>query len=188
MKELRTCEIRAANPAGDSGLCVSGMPIVFNQETVIHDVNGNYREIILPGAIDEKALEDVHLFYNHDMNQVPLARTKSGTMKLEVTPAGVSMTAQLPDTAVGRSVYEAVKRGDLSGMSFGFSLSGGDDAFDAKKNLRTIKHINRVLECSIVPYPAYPQTSVEARSALQEAKQRATAEENVRYLISQILH
>lgn len=189
MKELRVCEIRAANPeAGDSGLCISGMPIVFDQETVIYDRDGSYNEIILPGAVDEKALADVHLLYNHDTNQVPLARTKSGTMKLEITSAGVLMTAQLPDTGMGRDVYEAVKRGDCTGMSFGFSVSQDGDEYNAKKNLRTIKRINRVLECSITPFPAYPQTSVEARSALLEAKQRENAEQNVRYLLSQILN
>ena len=187
MKELRVCEIRAANLAGDAGLTITGTPIVFNQETVIHDVEGSYREIILPGAIDEKALEDVHLFYNHDMNQVPLARTKSGTLKLEITSAGVNMSAILPNTGMGREVYEAVKLGNLSGASFCFSVSPGGDDYDVKENLRTIKRINRVLEVSAVPFPAYPQTSLEARSALHEAKQRSKAKENARYLIGAIL-
>ena len=78
------------------------------------------------------------------------------------------MAADLPDTEEARSVYTAVQRGDLSGMSFAFKVPEGGDSYDAATNTRTVFKIEKVYEISVVPFPAYPQTSVEARSAISE--------------------
>lgn len=174
MKELRVCEIRAEAPAGAESLVLEGMPIVYDKPTQIMDGARKFTEIIRPGALDDADLSDVRLLYNHDLNKVPLARTPK-TMQLAVSPAGLVMTATLPDTEEAKSVYTAVKRGDLSGMSFAFKVPEGGDRYDAVTGTREIFKIEKVMECSIVPFPAYPQTSVEARAAMQCTTERQRA-------------
>lgn len=174
MKETRIAEIRTGTPAGARGMFLHGRPIVYGEPTVINDPAGTFTEVIERGALDGADLSDCHLFYNHDTNRVPLARTPR-TMQLEVSPAGLDMVAELPDTDGARDVYEAVKRGDLSGMSFAFTVPAGGDSYDRATNTRTIRKIAKVYEVSVVPFPAYPLTSVEARAQMRGADERRRA-------------
>lgn len=169
MKELRSCEIRATVPAGaekESPLIIEGTPIIYEAETTITTPAGEYKEIIRRGALDNADLSDVRLLYNHDMNKIPLARTPK-TMQLTRDLAGLQITATLPATEAGREAHEAIKRGDLTGMSFAFKVPPGGDKYDPETNTRTINRIAKVYETSIVPFPAYAETSVEARTAIQ---------------------
>lgn len=174
MKELRICDVRAEAPAGAGSLVLEGVPIVYDKPTVIKDPAGEYTEIIRRGALDNADISDVRLLYNHDLNKVPLARTPK-TMQLKITQEGLSMAAMLPDTEEARSVHTAVGRGDLSGMSFAFKVPAGGDRFDPETRTREIFKIEKVLECSVVPFPAYPQTSIEARAAMQTTVNRQQA-------------
>lgn len=176
MKEIRICEIRAADAAAGagSGLRLEGRPIVYDQPTTIKDAAGEYTEVIQRGALEGADLSDARLLYNHDLSKVPLARTPK-TMQLVCDPAGLRMVAELPDTPEAKSVHTAVKRGDLSGMSFAFKVPKGGDSYDAKTRTRTIRKIEKVYEISVVPFPAYPQTSVEARSAMSERAENERA-------------
>ena len=161
MKEIRIAEIRADAPAGAESLYLVGMPIVYDTPTKINDPAGEYIEIIKRGALDGADLTDVRLFYGHDVTKVPLARTPR-TMQLEVTPAGLQMRAALADTTDAKTVYEAA-------------------------NTRTITKIEKVLECSVVAFPAYPTASVEARSAQAAGKQRLADRKAAKILVNQIL-
>ncbi len=167
MKEFRHVEVRAAETE-KGGMILRGKPIIYDAKTVINDINGSYNEIIKRGALQGVDLKDTHLFYNHDLNKVPLARAPK-TMQLTETADGLEIEAQLPDTPEARSVYTAVERGDLSGMSFAFSLDKSGSSYDAKSNTRSINKFNKILECSIVPFPAYQGTSVEARNQIDAA-------------------
>lgn len=167
MKELRIAELRAVDPAGDNGLILEGTPVVFDQPTKIKDIFGEYIEVIRAGALDGADLSDTRLLYNHDLTKVPLARTPK-TMSFNLDPAGLKMTAHLPDTEEGRSVYTAVRRGDLSGMSFAFKVPEGGSSYEPKTNTRTITKIEKIYEVSVVPFPAYPQTSIEARAEIEK--------------------
>ena len=164
MKEIRVTEIRAEAPAGDKSLILCGRPIVY----------------------DGADLSDVRLLYNHDLNKVPLARTPK-TMQLAVGPAGLSFRAALPETAEARAVYEAVKRGDLTGMSFAFKVPEGGDTYDPATNTRVITRIEKVLECSVVPFPAYPSTSVEARGAQSASLKTLKLRRQAKILYNQIM-
>ena len=186
MKEIRNAEIKAKDPAESKALFLTGVPIVYDTPATIHDPVGEYIEIIQRGALDGADLSDVRLFYNHDTNRVPLARTPR-TMQLTVSPVGLEFTAELPNTDEARSVYEAVRRGDLTGMSFAFKVPQGGDEYDPATNTRTIKKIEKVLECSVVPFPAYPTTSVEARDVQASSRSRYQAKRQSRILINQIL-
>ena len=105
MKEIRVCEIRADAAAAGAAkvLKLEGRPIVYDQPTTINDPAGTFIEIIRAGALDHADLSDARLFYNHDLNKVPLARTPK-TMQLTLDAAGLSMVAELPDTEEARSV------------------------------------------------------------------------------------
>ena len=188
MKEVRITEIRAKDPAaaGGKALILSGRPIVYDTPTIINDLGGSYREVIKRGALDGADLSDVRLLYNHDVNKVPLAKTPK-TMSLELDPAGLTFTATLPDTESAREVYEAVKRGDLNGMSFAFPVPEGGDSYDAATNTRTIYKIAKVYECSVVPYAAYPTTSVEARGAINDGLKRLQQRQQAKILFNQIM-
>lgn len=188
MKETRIAEIRASQPTaeGNDALILRGRPILYETPTLITDGSGSYTEIIRSGALDSADLSDVRLLYNHDLAKVPLARTPK-TMSLKVDNQGLSLEATLPDTASAREVYEAVKRGDLSGMSFAFTVPEGGDDYDALTNTRTIRQIAKVYECSVVPYPAYPTTSVEARNVQAAAKTRLEERKKARILFNQIM-
>ncbi len=169
MKEIRIAELRAiTNPVDDSSLILEGRPLVYDVPTVIKEPFGSYNEVIRQGALDGADLSDTRLLYNHDLSKIPLARTPK-TMQLSVDSAGLRMVALLPDTAEGRSVHTAVRRGDLTGMSFAFVVDKGGSLYDPKTNTRTITKIRKILECSLVPFPAYSQTSVEARAEIQGA-------------------
>lgn len=188
MKETRVAEIRAADPAGESGLVLEGLPIVYNQPTTINDPKGKYTEIIKPEALAGADLTDTRLLYNHDTSKVPLAKAPK-TMQLMNSPAGLKMVAQLPETEEARSVHTAVQRGDLSGMSFSFKVPPGGDSYDPRTNTRTINKIDKVYEISVVPFPAYPQTSIEARAAIDDstAAFQDPQRDAARILVHQIL-
>ncbi|MCR5304852.1 MAG: HK97 family phage prohead protease [Lachnospiraceae bacterium] len=188
MKETRITEIRAAEPTADgaSALVLVGRPILYDTPTTIKDESGSYTEIIGRGALDNADLTDVRLLYNHDLGKVPLARTPK-TMTLWIDESGLSFKAVLPETEAAKEIYEAVKRGDLSGMSFAFTVPEGGDTYDATTNKRVIRQIAKVYECSVVPYPAYPTTSIEARSMRAAALKTMEAKRQAKILFHQIM-
>ena len=172
MKELRVCEIRAEAAAAGEALRLEGMPMVFNQPTLINDPKGQYVEIIRAGALDNADISDTRLLYNHDISRVPLARTPK-TMQFTRSAVGLHMIATLPDTPEAKSVHTAVLRGDLSGMSFAFTVPPKGDKYNPDTNTREILKISKIYEVSIVPFPAYPQTSIEARALMESSANSA---------------
>lgn len=178
MKETRNAELNAATDTNEAGtMTLTGTPIVFDTPTTINTPDGSYTEIIKAGALDGADLSDSRLLWAHDAERVPLARTPK-TMQLTVDSQGLHMTAQLPDTEEARAVYKAVQRGDVSGMSFAFVVAPGGDEWSADGSTRTITKIDKVLEVSAVNFPAYPTTSIEARTARQDVRSRAAARRN----------
>lgn len=188
MKEIRTAEVRATEPTADGKetLIIVGTPIVFDTPTTINDLCGSYTEVIKRGALDGADLTDSRLLVNHDMTRIPLARTPK-TMQLSITEKGLEMRAELPDTEEARSVYTAVKREDLTGMSFAFSVPDDGSSFDAKTNTRTITKISKVYEVSLVNFPAYPTASAEARSTRAESLKKLEARNKAITLCNLIL-
>ena len=167
---------------------IVGTPIVFNQDTVIRDWAGEFIERIDPKALATTDMKDVRLFVNHDMSKIALARSKNGngTMSFTVDATGVNMRAilDIDNNAEARALYSAVQRGDLDGMSFGFRVRGQEwSNLDSERPTRTITDISIIHEVSAVNFPAYPQTSISARSTeetdyspLAEARAKHTEE------------
>ncbi|MCE4991448.1 HK97 family phage prohead protease [Staphylococcus haemolyticus] len=172
MKEIRSAEIQTDSQSTE--MVLEGTPIVFNKPAKINTPTGSYTEIIKRNALDGLKLNDTRLLVSHDQNRLPLAKAPK-TMEIWTDDVGLHMRATLPDTEEARSVYTAVKRGDMTGMSFGFTCDSRGYDYDVETRTRTINKINKVLEFSIVNFPAYSETSVEARSQMQEAELRQQA-------------
>ncbi len=156
-------EVRAAQ-----GRRLEGYAARYGVETRI----GRVREIIASGAFRETlaAGRDVLALLDHDPAKV-LGRTRSGTLRLSEDRAGLAFSLDLPDTQAGRDALALAERGDLGGMSFGFRAL--DEVRDGdRRELRALE----LLEVSVIQsHPAYPGTSVEARSAAQWAARRRAA-------------
>lgn len=167
-KEVRFLapELRASDR--EEGALLEGYPIVFDQETDM----GNWREVIDRSAVgDGTVLRDVALMVGHDFGMIPMAHSRrnngSGTMLLTPDEHGVAMQARLDtvNNPKAKEAYSAVKRGDLSGMSFAFIVNEERwEDLDTDKPLRRITSFGRIFEVSLVAFPAYPGTSVQAAS------------------------
>lgn len=185
MKETRHIEIRAEQSESKE-MVITGKPIVFNTPTKINDPVGQYTEVIQRNALDGVDLTDTRLLVSHDYNKIPLAKTPK-TMELWIDEKGLNMRAVLPDTEEARSVYTAVSRGDMTGMSFSFTCDRDGQSYDVEKRTRTISRINKLYECSIVNFPAYQTASVEARNQMQVAEQEEKRKEQAKIKINQLL-
>lgn len=158
-KEIRT-GIPAEIRADDSEIRVSGYAAVFNSET---NIGGMFTEVIERGAFkDAIGRDDVVFLINHE--GLPLARTRSGTLKLEEDSHGLKIEADLAaDDPDVRSIVTKMKRGDLDKMSFAFypEVQEWDDSGEIPK--RTIKQA-ALDDVSIVTRPAYDTTEIGLRS------------------------
>lgn len=169
-------EIRAAGEDEEkNGHIVNGLAAVYEQETRIADFFGEFVEVIREGAFDETDFSDVKLLVNHDMSGIPLARSrnnnksdKPNTMQLTVDKAGVHISADLDtrNNEFARAAYSAVDRGDMDGMSFCFFVSEKNQRWTRKDGVdyREILKVDKVLEVSIVNFPAYEGTNINSRS------------------------
>ena len=178
MKAIRTFdfEVRAGIDE-EHGHTLTGQPIVYNERTDL----GWYDEIIADGALAETDLRDVRFLVNHNTYMIPLARSRNNnansTMQMEVIEGKGMMIRVDLDTennADAKALYSAVERGDISGMSFMFSIDGYKwDDKESDHPTRTVTKIGKVYEVSAVTFPAYEATSIQARGladALDSAK------------------
>ena len=169
------CEVRAED--GESGNIIDGRPIVFNSRTDL----GWFDEVIEAGALNKTDLTDVRFLINHDISRIPLARSRrnngNSTMQLSPDSLGMSIRVELDteNNADSRSLYSAVKRGDISGMSFMVAVDGERwEGLETEHPTRFITDISRVVEVSAVTFPAYQSTEIYARAkneALDSAKE-----------------
>lgn len=171
-----TATFRANDDEQEKGV-IEGTPIVFNQDTKIVDWCGEYFERIDPHALDEADLNDVRLFINHDTGKIALARSKHGnensTMGFTIDSEGLHIKAKLDveNNQEARALYSAIKRGDMDGMSFMFRIKDQEwKNLDDEIPTREVKKISIVHEVSVVNFPAYPQTSITARSNSEETE------------------
>lgn len=168
-KEVRAymCDVqtRADEKHGD---VLEGIPIVYDVAT---DIGGMWKEIIDRGALDQADLKDVRFLVNHDVDSIPLARSRNNnensTMQMTVESDGLHVRVDLDTEGNPRAkeLYSAIKRQDISGMSFMFSVKGDKwENLDTEYPTRHITALDKVFEVSAVTFPAYEQTSINARS------------------------
>ena len=172
-------EIRAQEE--DGIVVLSGRPIVYNSRTDL----GYFDEIIEQGALDTTDLTDVRFLVNHDTGKIPLARSRrnngNSTMQFSVDQEGMRIDwvkLDVENNEQARALASAVKRGDITGMSFMFILD--EDGYEWQ-NLETdhptrvIKRISSVIEVSAVTFPAYEATSIEVNQRNKQALESARA-------------
>ena len=171
-----TADIRAAGIDTEStGHIVEGLAAVYEQETRIADLFGEFVEVIRKGAFDETDFTDVRFLVNHDMNGIALARSrrnnksdKPETMQLWVDDNGVNIKADLDteNNEQARAVYSAISRGDMDGMSFCFFVAEKNQRWSKRNGIeyREILKVDKVIEVSVVNFPAYAGTNIDSRS------------------------
>lgn len=166
-------EVRAEE--SDQGTIITGRPIVYNSRTDL----GWFDEIIEPGALNNTDLTDVRFLVNHDTSKIPLARSRrnNGNSTMQLTTdndgLGIRVTLDTENNSEARSLYSAVQRGDISGMSFMFGIRDEEwEDLDSDHPTRHIRDISTVVEVSAVTFPAYESTEINARSkeALENAR------------------
>ena len=189
-KEIRAFSFECrADENEQHGTFITGTPIVFGQATDM----GWYEETISRDALAKTDLKDVAFLVGHNTGMIPLARSRNNnensTMQMTVNDDGMDIRVDLDteNNAEARALYSAVKRGDMTGMSFMFTVDK-DSWTDAESDYpkREILSIRKVFEVSAVAFPAYPQTSIQAasedaslesvRASLESARQQLAEE------------
>lgn len=162
-----TFDVRAIE--GENGeKIITGRPIVYEAKTDL----GYFDEVIARGALDGADLRDVRFLVNHDTSMIPLARSRrnngNSTMKLSTDFDGMSMDfvkLDVENNSDARALYSAVQRGDITGMSFMFSIDAQEWLdLESEHPTRRITKIGKVVEVSAVTFPAYDSTEISARS------------------------
>lgn len=159
---------------------VEGYAALFNSSSVpLLALDGTFTETIAPGAFDGvPEVSDVKCPLNHDTGRGLLARARNGkgSLTLTVDERGLKYAFDAPNTALGDELLEGIRRGDISGSSFAFTVSKdtwektGDGTYT-----RTIEKVERLYDVSPVYDPAYPETTVDARG-LEELRSAEKAE------------
>lgn len=171
-----------AREGEDNKGIIEGRAIVYDK---LYD-NGYFVETIERGALKKTNLKDVRFLVNHNTDMIPLARSRNNnensTMQLIVDDEGLRVRIKLDieNNTEARNLYSAIQRGDISGMSFMFTIRGErweDEKTDHPK--RFITDIEQVFEVSAVTFPAYEETEINARCKTELDNYRNTLE-NVR--------
>lgn len=157
---------------------LTGRPVVYSSPT---DIGGWFQEIIEPGALDGADLTDVRFLVNHDTSMIPLARSRNNnensTMQMTPDAEGLLLNRVALDTennAEARALYSAVQRGDISGMSFMFSVA--EETWENLESDYPTRHITKIasiVEVSAVTFPAYDDTEINARGGALESARTA---------------
>ena len=173
--EQRSYSFEVRAESGEKGNLITGRPIVYESKTDL----GWFDEIIERGALDGADLTDVRFLVNHDISKIPLARSRrnngNSTMQLSPDYEGMAIEVQLDteNNSEARSLYSAVQRGDITGMSFMFSIDDEEwSDLESEHPTRHVRKIGSVVEVSAVTFPAYESTEINARSkeALESAR------------------
>jgi HK97 family phage prohead protease len=160
-RRITVNEFELRDGAEGDGMTFTGYAAVFNSDSEPLP----FTERIAPGAFSRslRSRNEIKMFLNHDTSQV-LASKRAGTLRLSEDTYGLRVEADLPQTSTGRDLAYLIKRGDISDMSFGFSVPRGGDSWSDDGATRELREV-RLHEVSVVPgWPAYTATSASVRS------------------------
>ena len=165
---------------GDEEPTIEGHPALFNVWTNV----GPFLERVQRGAFKETIKgDDVRALFNHDPNMV-LGRMSNDTLELREDDKGLFMdNTPNPDTTVGRDVIALIKRGDITGQSYGFSVL--EDSWETKEidgepiEHRTLKKV-KLFDVGPVVFPAEEETDIISKSAQAIYEQRMAALEEIK--------
>lgn len=157
MSAAATLERRFATELRTAGRRIEGYAASFSATADL----GAFQERIAPGAFRNALAGDVLALLDHDPGKV-LGRSKTGTLRLSEDAKGLAFSLDVPDTSAGRDVLALAERGDLGGMSFGFTVPEGGEAWEGRT--RTLRAID-LKEISVVSaWPAYEGTEIALRA------------------------
>lgn len=171
VKQIRSMQTDLKTRAEQNGeMYIEGYFAVYNQETELWP--GAYEEIA-PGAFDDTLSNDIRALVNHDPNYV-LGRNKAGTLELKSDSRGLWGRIKInPNDTDAVNLYERVKRGDIDQCSFGFNIL--DEEIEWREDGTVKWRLKKIdlHEVSVVTFPAYEQTGVQARKAeVEQHRQR----------------
>lgn len=171
VKQIRSMQSNLKTRAEQNGeMYIEGYFAVYNQETELWP--GAYEEIA-PGAFDDTLSNDIRALVNHDPNYV-LGRNKVGTLELKSDSRGLWGRIKInPNDTDAVNLYERVKRGDIDQCSFGFNILDEETEWREDGTVKwRLKKID-LHEVSVVTFPAYEQTGVQARKVeVEQHRQR----------------
>lgn len=167
-------DIETRNDADSNDLYLEGYFAVFNE---IYKVWEGATESIAPGAFDDSVHGDVRALYNHN-DDVILGRTAAGTLELKEDNHGLWGRIKLNrNDTEAMNVYERIKRGDITGCSFGFNIAEEETEYREDGTVHwTIKKVDPLFEISPTIFPAYEATSVSARGEQLDAMKKRKLE------------
>jgi len=143
---------------------IEGYAAKFNEKTELWP--GHY-EVLKPGCFDDVLTDDVRCLFNHSPNYV-LARTASGTLELSVDEIGLKYRYKSPNRTFANDLKDAIKSGDVSQSSFGFSVRSSNwtkqEVDGEMQYTREVVKVKKLYDVSPVTYPAYQNTTVAQRS------------------------
>ena len=146
---------------------IVGYGAVFN---ALSEDLGGFRELVLPGAFSRAAQkDDVRALFNHNPSLI-LGRNRAGTLRLTEDERGLHYIIVPPETQYARDLIVSLERGDVDRSSFGFEVleESWRSPTEAQPYPVRILHEVRLYDVSPVTFPAYPQTSAEAREKARE--------------------
>ena len=160
-------ELRAVVDAPADSMVVEGYATTFNEPyTLWEDKDYSFVEQVDARAFDKTDMRDVIMQYDHEGRV--FARTSNQTLELTPDEHGLHIRADLSGTEIGRQLYEEIKGGYTSKMSFGFTVEA-DERLISEENgkttvLRTITGIRKLYDVSAVSLPANNATEISARA------------------------
>lgn len=168
-RSFREMEVRALDDEGDDQYLVEGYATTFNQPYVLYQEDGwTLREQVDPNAFDDTDMTDVIMQYDH-MGRV-FARKSNNTLQLSIDDHGLKVRADLSGTDIGRQLYQEIRGGYTTKMSFGFVVASDGEKRETTEEdgqvniLRTITGIKKLYDVSAVSLPANDATVISARS------------------------
>ena len=174
---LSVSEIRMDSQEDGSEPKIVGYAAKFN--SLSHDLGG-FREKIEPGAFSRALSEgqDVRALVDHDPGKI-IGRSTSGTLRMLEDDHGLRVEIDPANTTAGRDIMESITRGDVTGMSFGFTVKDDDWQIVDGENIRTLRDMD-LFDVSVVTFPAYASTEVALRSLSEFQADMAAVDEGIR--------
>ncbi len=191
-REYRDLVLAAIEPVAEEKV-VEGYASTFDQPYLLYeDADAQVWEQVSRDAFSDTDMEDVIFQYDHEGRV--FARKSNGTLTVEPDEQGLLIRADLGGTTIGRQLYEEIRGGYTSKMSFGFTVPDDGSSWTnepledgRRKVLRTITRVGKLYDVSAVSLPANPNTAISARTKdlidgeierIAEECRRAEAEEH----------
>ena len=163
-------------------MIIEGYFALYESETELWE--GSY-EILSKGAFDNTLNNDIRALWNHN-TQFVLGRNKNNSLELRTDDKGLFGVIKLPKTQYAQDLYELVQRGDIDQASFGFNILNEDLEELASGGYRWRINEIDLHEISVVTFPAYENTSVQARSKEVEKIQQRKLEARKNDLLKRV--